>query len=110
MKVKDFAPHLAGRMLPGLFSPMPFAKKPRFEGDPWATFPHSPTWYWMHSRACKTAAVGTIHEHALYRASPIARQLFPADLDALFASMPAARPDQPRATALQSALFPELTA
>ena len=106
MRVKDFAPHLAGHMLPGLFSPMPFAKKPRFEGDPWAMFPHSPTWFWMHSCACKEAAKGTIHAHSLYMARPIARQPFPADLDALFVSLPAT-PHQPRPAAMQAALFPE---
>lgn len=107
MRVKDIAPHLAGRMLPGLFSPMPFAKKPRFEGDPWATFPHSPTWFWMHSSACKEAARDTIHAHALYRAWPIRRERFPADLDALFVSLPAASPTQPKPAALQAVLFPE---
>jgi hypothetical protein len=37
------------------------------------------------------------------------RQPFPADLDALFVSMPAAAPHQPKPVALQAALFPELT-
>jgi len=106
--VKDFAPHLAGRMLPGLFScDLNIGKRERFPGDPWPHFPPSPTWYWMHSSACKTAAVGTIHAHALYRSRPIARQPFPADLDALFVSMPAAAPNQPKPAALQAALFPE---
>lgn len=100
MKITAFAPHLAGRMLPGLFSCMPFAKKPRFPGDPWPTmFGHSPTWFWMHSTDCAPGS---------YRARLIARQAFPADLDALFVSIPAAQADQPRAAALQSALFPEM--
>jgi hypothetical protein len=98
MRVKDFAPHLSGRMLPGLFSPMPFAKKPRFEGDPWATFPHSPTWFWMHATGC---------DAGLCRARPIVRQPFPADLDTLFVSLPAASPSQPRPAAMQAVLFPE---
>lgn len=98
MKHAFALPHLQGRMLPGLFSAMPFAKKPRFPGDPWPSFAHSPTWFWMHSTGC---------EAGLYRARPVTRQAFPADLDALFVSMPAATPTQPRPAALQAALFPE---
>lgn len=95
-----FAPHLAGRMFPSLFSTMPFSKRPRFDGDPWATFPHSPTWFWMHAQGC---------EAGLFSTRAILRQSFPADLDALFVSMPAASPQQPRPAALQSVLFAETT-
>jgi hypothetical protein len=51
VKLTDFAPRFAC-MLPALFTCMPFAKSPRFAGDPWATFPHSPTWHWMHASTC----------------------------------------------------------
>lgn len=40
-------------MLPALFSCMPFAKKPRFAGDPWAMQPHSPSWIWFHVEPCR---------------------------------------------------------
>jgi hypothetical protein len=99
MRVKDFAPHLSGRMLPGLFScDLKIGQRERFPGDPWPHFPHSPTWFWMHATGC---------DAGLYRARPIARQPFPADLDALFASLPAASPSQPRPAAMQAVLFPE---
>lgn len=62
---RAFAPHLAGRMLPGLFSTMPFAKKARFPGDPWPTFAHSPTWFWMHNTGC---------DAGLYRDRPMRHQ------------------------------------
>lgn len=52
MKLSTFAPHLAGRMLPALFSAAPEFKKPRFSGDPWANQPHWAAWYWMHSTEC----------------------------------------------------------
>lgn len=56
MKLSAIAPHLAGRMLPELFSCMPDFKSPRFEGDPWATFPHAPAVHWMHSTDCPRGA------------------------------------------------------
>lgn len=52
MKLATIAPHLVGRMLPALFSCMPFAKRPRFDGDPWPTFPHHPMAIWMHTTTC----------------------------------------------------------
>lgn len=52
MKITAFAPHLAGRMLPGFFSTMPDFKKPRFPGDPWPLFPHVPRWTWMCTTEC----------------------------------------------------------
>ena len=52
MTIATFAPHLAAAMLPPLFSGMPFAKRPRFPGDPWATAPHSRCRYWMHASGC----------------------------------------------------------
>jgi hypothetical protein len=96
-----FASHLAGRMLPGLFTYLGVGKKERFPGDPWPHLNSAPAWYWMHSTGCSAG---------LYRSRPVARQAFPADLDALFVSMPAARPNQPRAAAIQPALFPETRA
>lgn len=62
LRIKDFAPHLAGRMLPALFSQAPGLRKPRFPGDPWAAQPHWAAWYWMHATGC---------ENGLYRAKPI---------------------------------------
>lgn len=52
MKLAEIAPHMVGRMLPALFSCLPFAKTERFAGDPWAACPHSPMWVWMHSTGC----------------------------------------------------------
>lgn len=94
-----FAPHLASRMLPAMFTYLGVGKKERFPGDPWPLLNSPPAWYWMHAGGCSAG---------LFRSIPMARQPFPADLDALFVSLPAAQPDQPRATALQSALFPDL--
>lgn len=59
-------------MLPALFSAMPFAKKPRFEGDPWATFPHSPTWFWMCTTVC-----GEPNHVGKYDARPVERHARP---------------------------------
>ncbi len=68
MKISTFAPHLAGRMLPALFSAAPELRKPRFPGDPWAGQPHWAAWFWMHATGC---------EAGLYRskAIPIALRL-----------------------------------
>jgi hypothetical protein len=85
MKITSFAPHLAGRMLPGLFSPMPFAKKPRFEGDPWPTFPHSPSWHWMHTTEC-----GSPNHIGSAKSMPVDRQPWPAEIEWL--TIPAAQP------------------
>lgn len=52
MNLTTFAPHLAGRMLPALFSAAPEFKAPRFAGDPWANEPHWAAWHWMHTTAC----------------------------------------------------------
>jgi hypothetical protein len=52
LRIKDIAPHLAGRMLPALFSAAPEFKKPRFPGDPWAVQPHWAAWHWMHTTEC----------------------------------------------------------
>lgn len=98
MKVATFAPHLVGRMLPGIFTYLGVGKVARFPGDPWPLQNSAPTWYWMHATGCTAG---------LYRSRPMKRAPFPADLDELFASMPAEQPDQPRAAALQSSLFPE---
>lgn len=62
LRIKDIAPHLAGRMLPALFSEAPGQRKPRFQGDPWAEQPHWAAWYWMHATGCQSG---------LYRAKPI---------------------------------------
>lgn len=53
MKIAAFAPHLAGRMLPGLFScDLKIGQRERFPGDPWPHFPPSPSWHWMHTTEC----------------------------------------------------------
>jgi hypothetical protein len=50
---RAFAPHLAGRMLPGLFScNLKIGQRERFPGDPWPHFPASPSWHYMHSTCC----------------------------------------------------------
>jgi len=50
---RDFAPHLSGRMLPGLFScDLKIGQRERFPGDPWPHFQTSPQLHWMHSSAC----------------------------------------------------------
>ncbi len=62
MKLKDFAPHLAGRMLPGLFScDLKIGQRERFPGDPWPHFPPSPQLHWMHSSACVADERGCTH-------------------------------------------------
>jgi hypothetical protein len=53
VKIATFAPHLAGRMLPGLFScDLKIGQRERFPGDPWPHFPPSPQLHWMHSSEC----------------------------------------------------------
>lgn len=64
-----------------------------------SAFGFVPTWYWFHAEDCRPG----------YKALPVDRQPWPADLDWVFMAAPPAQPDQPRAAALQSALFPELT-
>lgn len=63
MKIARFAPHLAGRMLPALFSDAPEFRRQRFAGDPWANQPHWAAWHWMHATGC---------EAGLCRSAPIA--------------------------------------
>lgn len=61
-----FAPHLFGRMLPGLFScDLKIGQRERFPGDPWPHFPASPSWHWMHSTGC---------DAGLFRSRPAVRQ------------------------------------
>ncbi len=53
MKIITFAPHLAGRMLPGLFScDLKIGQRERFPDDPWPHFAPSPQIHWMHSSEC----------------------------------------------------------
>lgn len=79
MRVKEFAPHLAGRMLPGLFScNLKIGQRERFPGDPWPHFPPSPSWHWMHSTGC---------EAGLCRSRPVRRERFEIEPD--WISMPA---------------------
>jgi hypothetical protein len=49
-----WAPQMAGRMAPGLFT-YRVGRLPRFAGDPWPHQIAPPMWFWMHSTAC--------HEH-----------------------------------------------
>lgn len=71
--IPDWAPCLRGRMLPALFSEMPFAKKARFVGDPYPTFEHSPWWFWMHSDDCRGHEMGSTHW--IYRDARVAPAL-----------------------------------
>lgn len=82
MKITAFAPHLSGRVLPELFSCMPFAKKPRFADDPWATVPHSPTWHWMHTTEC-----GSPNHIGKCTSLPVDRQPWP-EIDWLYMPAP----------------------
>lgn len=45
------APHLAGRMLPGIFTDY-VGRRARFPGDPWPSLIPGPCQYWMHSTGC----------------------------------------------------------
>ncbi len=71
MKLTTFAPHLAGRMLPALFSAAPDFRKPRFPGDPWAAQPHSAQWHWMHSTECVNDDRGCRHGLCLSKTIPL---------------------------------------
>lgn len=62
MKLSTFAPHLAGRMLPGMFDYLGIGKVERFPGDPYAHQQPWAAWFWMHATGC---------EAGLYRAKPI---------------------------------------
>ena len=69
MKIAAFAPHLAGRMLPALFSDAPELRKPRFPGDPYAHQEPWAAWFWLHSTACAEDEHGC--RHGLYRSKTI---------------------------------------
>jgi hypothetical protein len=64
MKIATFAPHLAGRMLPGIFSQF-VGKQERFPGDPWPYMHVLPSWYWMHTTGCTRDERGCLY--GLYR-------------------------------------------
>lgn len=64
MKIAAFAPHLAGRMLPGIFSQF-IGKQERFPGDPWPCLHVLPGWFRMHSTACTQDERGC--RYGLYR-------------------------------------------
>lgn len=70
MRVKDFAPHLAGRMLPGMFDYLGIGKAERFPGDPWAHQQPWAAWFWMHTTEC-----GSPNHIGSYRAWTIPRAL-----------------------------------
>ena len=72
MKIATFAPHLAGRMLPGLFSQF-VGKRERFPGDPWPYMQVLPSWFWMHTTACTRDERGCLY--GLCRSWSIARAL-----------------------------------
>lgn len=87
MKIKDFAPHLAGRMLPGLFScDLKIGQRERFPGDPWPHFPPSPTWHWMHTTEC-----GSPNHVGSSLSWPIKREPWPFEVEWIDV------PTQPRA-------------
>jgi hypothetical protein len=52
MKIATFAPHLAGRMLPGIFDYLGIGKVERFPGDPAAHREPWAAWFWMHTTEC----------------------------------------------------------
>lgn len=86
-------------MLPELFSCMPFAKKPRFAGDPWATQPHSPTWHWMHTTEC-----GSPNQIGKCTSLPVDRQPWP-EIDWVYMpAPPRAMPKAPAATPVAPAV------
>lgn len=75
MKIIAFAPHLAGRMLPGIFDYLGIGKVERFPGDPWAHQEPWAAWFWLHSTECANDERGCLH--GLYRSKtiPIALRL-----------------------------------
>lgn len=73
MRVKDIAPHLAGRMLPGMFEYLGIGKVERFPGDPYAHQEPWAAWFWMHTTACTKDERGCLH--GLYRSWSIPRAL-----------------------------------
>jgi hypothetical protein len=52
LRVKDIAPHLAGRMLPAMFDYLGIGKVERFQGDPYAHQEPWAAWFWMHTTEC----------------------------------------------------------
>lgn len=87
----EFAPHLAGRMLPGMFSYLGIATKERFPGDP--AVHHQPwaAWFWMHTTECGSPNhVGSSSDRQMgaYRFVPADRWTWP---EADWISMPTPR-------------------
>lgn len=66
-----FAPHLAGLMLPGIFTYF-VGRKPRFPGDPWPDEVPAPSYYWMHADGCNAG---------LYRSVPARREPWNAGIE-----------------------------
>jgi hypothetical protein len=95
VKITAFAPHLAGRMLPGIFTYLGVGKVARFPGDPWPHLNSAPAWYWMHATGCSAG---------LFRSLPVARQPWPVDIE--WFEIPATPAPMP---APQSELFAEGT-
>lgn len=87
MMKNAFAPHLAGRMLPGLFScDLKIGQWERFPGDPRPHFPPSPTWRWMHSTGC---------EASLSSSRPIKRDPWPDEVEWISWLAPATNEQKP---------------
>jgi hypothetical protein len=100
VRVKDFAPHLAGRMLPGMFDYLGIGKVERFPGDPYAHQEPWAAWFWMHTTECGSPNhIGSWSDRQMgaYRFIPTERWSLP---EADFVSVPAphrAKPTPPKA-------------
>jgi hypothetical protein len=103
--LKFVAPKLAGRMIPSIFTYLGVGKKERFPGDPWPHLNSSPSWYWMHSDACRSDPAGSVH--GLYRDKSVA----PGLRDTWPAAAPVATPIPPtRVRTAQTDLFQGIAA
>lgn len=86
-----FALHLAGRMLPGLFScDLKIGQRERFPGDPWPHFPASPTWHWMHTTEC-----GAPNHIGSCLSRPIKRDPWPDEVEWISSPAPATNEQKP---------------
>lgn len=93
-----FAPHLRGRMLPGLFSTF-MGKAERFPGDPWPYAHVLPSWHWMHTSECAADERGC--RFGLCRSKTIAPALLAATSAAF---KPPQRPSKAPAVPKRAAL------
>lgn len=97
MKIAAFAPHLAGRMLPEIFSYLGIGAKERFPGDPAAHQEPWAAWFWMHTTACGSPNhIGSWSDRQMgaYRFVPADRLTWP-EADWIFMSAPPATKQKP---------------